>query len=146
MELKELLAPDQVISRLRATDKAQMLKELARRAAGDGGVEPRPIQEALAAREKLGSTGVGQGIAIPHARIEGLRRPIALFARLEQPIEFAAIDERKVDLVMLLLSPGGGEHLPALACISRRLREPGVADRLRATENAAELYRILAGA
>lgn len=145
MELKQVLSPERVISRLRATDKGQALKELARRVAGDAGLQAPAVLEALNARERLGSTGVGQGIAIPHARVEGLDQPVALFARLEQPIEFAAIDERKVDLIVLLLTPAkGGQHLPALACISRRLREPGVADRLRTTENAAELYRVLA--
>ena len=148
MEVADFVTPATVVIGLRAKDKHQLLDEIARRAAKALGLEPAAILEPLLAREALGSTGVGRGIAIPHARIAGLPRLFGLLARLERPIDFMAIDDQPVDLVCLLLTPASAaaEHLPALACLSRRLREKGVADRLRAARDAAALYAALTGA
>jgi nitrogen PTS system EIIA component len=147
MEVADYVSPAMVVIGLRAKDKAQLLDEIARRAAAALALEPAAILEPLLAREALGSTGVGGGIAIPHARIAGLPRLFGLLARLERPVDFTAIDDQPVDLVCLLLTPAAAavEHLPALACLSRRLREKGVADRLRAAQDAAALYTALTG-
>jgi nitrogen PTS system EIIA component len=137
---------DRVIAALRVSDKAQLLRDLSQRAAKLLAIDPQPILDPLVAREALGSTGVGQGIAVPHARIGGLHDFFGLFARLERPIDFTAIDERPVDLVFLLLIPdeAGNDHLAALACVSRRLRDRDAAAQLRTAKTAAELYEILA--
>lgn len=147
MDVADLLTPDRVVARWPAADKARLLAELARRAAEATGLSPPVVRDALAAREVLGSTGVGSGLAIPHARIAGLDRYFGLFARLERPIAFDAVDDEPVDLVFLLLVPANAEndHLQALASVSRRLRIPGTAALLRTAENAAALYRVLAG-
>ena len=147
MQIGELIAAEGVIAGLRVRDKRQALEELSHRAATALGLDPGAILAPLLAREELGSTGVGKGIAIPHARIAGLSRPFALFAKLERSIDFAAVDDQPVDLVCLLLTPerAGAEHLPALACVSRRLREREVAERLRRAKDDASLYAILTG-
>ncbi len=146
MILDTLLPPDRVI-RLRAADKSTALAELARRMAVIASQPPRDIASALAAREALGSTGVGNGVAVPHARLPGLSELAALFARLERPVEWAAIDGRPVDLVFLMLSPAGigGEHLAALAAVTRRLRDPTVAAAIRAARDPASIYAALLG-
>ena len=146
LAISQLIGPEQVVS-LRARSKAQLLQELARRAAKSLGIEVQPIVEALTKREELGSTGVGHGIALPHARVAGLARLFSLFARLEKPIDFDAVDAQPVDLVFLLLVPVNAdkEHLAALASVSRRLRDPETARRLRATAEPRELYNVLAG-
>jgi PTS system nitrogen regulatory IIA component len=145
MNVTDLIAPEQVIAGLRVAGKAELLHELARRAAKALGIDQSAIETALAAREEMGSTGVGQGVAIPHARIAKLDRFYALFARLAKPIDFHAVDEQPVDLVILLLSPdaAGNDHLAALACVSRRLRDAKVARGLRAAGNAPDLFRVL---
>jgi PTS system nitrogen regulatory IIA component len=147
MPLGEIIGADCVEVGLRVTDKAQLLHELAGRAASRLGLDRRVIFDALIARENLGSTGLGRGFALPHARLDALSRPFALFVRLARPIDFAAIDERPVDLVILLLSPqnGGNQHLATLAALSRPLREPEFVQRLRQAKDAATVYRVLAG-
>ena len=147
MDITNLIDADRVITSLRVSDKQQLLTELARRAARRLGIDTQAILGALVAREELGSTGLGQGIAIPHARIDSLNSFFGLFARLERPIDFAAVDERPVDLVFLLLMPAdaGNAHLAALSSISRRLRDRAVAERLRVADEPAALYEILAG-
>lgn len=147
MELTDLIQPDRVIAGLRVSDKAQLLNELSRRAALMLGLDVRIVAGALVQREELGSTGIGQGIAIPHARIDGLQRIFGLFARLDNAIDFAAIDGRPVDLAFLLLIPAnaGNEHLAALACVSRSLRDRKVARALRAATNAPTLFARLVG-
>jgi nitrogen PTS system EIIA component len=147
MEMAQLIDLKQVIN-LRVTDKAQLLQELSRRAAKQLGVNQDTISQALAAREDLGSTGVGKGIAVPHARIAGLDRFFSMFAHLEKPIDFVAVDHLPVDLVFLLLIPEGmaREHLAALAAISRTLRDPKISRRLRKTCEPSELYAVLTGA
>ncbi len=148
MELADLLTPDRVVVGLRAGDKGQLLHELSRRAAGALEMPVHPVLAALLAREQLGSTGLGRGFALPHARVEGVTQFFGLFARLGRPVAFQAIDEKPVDLVFLLLIPplAGAEHVAALAAISRPLRDPDFAVQLRKAETAEALWALLAGA
>lgn len=148
MEIADLIRPDRVLAGLRASDKRQVLTELARHAGASLALDPQIILDALLRREELGSTGVGQGVAMPHARIPGVERPFCLFARLERPIDFAAIDATPVDLVALVLTPAdaNADHLAALACVSRQLRNAETARRLRAARSPAELCRALGAA
>jgi len=145
MELGDLIAPEAVIPVLRANNKKQVLQELSEKAAGLTGLEARDIFETLLQRERLGSTGVGRGIAIPHGRVAGLKSIVSVFARLEAPIDFDALDEEPVDLIFLLMAPehAGADHLKALARISRLLREPQSIERLRASHDRATLYSVL---
>jgi nitrogen PTS system EIIA component len=146
MTLDELIPPDHVIDRLRAADKGTLLGALARVAADALALPAGDIAAALAAREALGSTGTGHGIAVPHARMAALAAPAGFFARLDRPVGFDAVDGEPVDLVFLLLSPAAdAEHLRALAAVSRRLREPGVAEAARAAAPGA-LRAALLGA
>jgi PTS system nitrogen regulatory IIA component len=145
MELGDLIAPEAVIPVLRANNKKQVLQELSEKAAGLTGLDARDIFETLLQRERLGSTGVGRGIAIPHGRVAGLKSIVSVFARLEAPIDFDALDEEPVDLIFLLMAPehAGADHLKALARISRLLREPQSIERLRASHDRATLYSVL---
>ena len=145
MTLGEIVGPDHVVVGLRVGDKAQLLQELAGRAATAVGLDRRAIFEALQARENLGSTGLGKGFALPHARLEMLNEPFALLVRLARPIDFAAIDDQPVDLVILLLSPanGGNQHLATLAALSRPLRDAAFVQRLRRAPDAAAVHRLL---
>lgn len=144
MEIRELIEPDRVLDRLGARDKAQLLAEIARRAADAAGLDSKAVLSSLNAREELGSTGVGRGVAVPHARVPGLPRLLGLFARLAHPIDFAAIDDQPVDLVFLMLIPAeaGNEYLAALSAVSRRLRDQEVVRRLRSVDGAG-LYDLL---
>jgi PTS system nitrogen regulatory IIA component len=146
MEIAEILAEDRVLPSLRVSDKEQLLQELARRAAAHTKVPQKTIFDALEAREKLGSTGLGQGFALPHTRIEGLDKVFGLFARLARPIAYDAVDEKPVDLVFLLLIPAktGSDHMGILAAISRRIRDQDIARALRKSESAAALLKLLA--
>jgi nitrogen PTS system EIIA component len=143
--LAALLGEDHVFVRLRAADKPRLLQELARRAAAVLGLPAADIAAALAAREALGSTGVGNGIAVPHAQLPQLPATVGFFAQLERPVDFAAIDERPVDLLFVLLGPpqARAEHLSLLAAGTRRLRERSVADALRAAGTPAEARALL---
>lgn len=147
MEMIDLVKPEQVLS-LRAGNKTQLLHELTRRAAKALGLDVQVVLDPVTAREALGSTGIGAGVAVPHAKIPGLKHFFALFARLEKPVNFDAVDGQPVDLVFLLLIPAEGEkdHLAALACVARRLREPELARQLRLNAEPAALYEILAQA
>ena len=145
MEINDLLVPEGVVADLKATSKKQALQDLAKRAAEVSGLHERAIFDVLMERERLGTTGVGNGIAIPHGKLASLDRIYGLFARLEQPIDFHAIDERPVDLIFVLLAPenAGADHLKALARISRLLRNNGICDKLRGTDSAEALFAIL---
>lgn len=145
MEIADLIGPDSVIADLRATSKKQALQELAERAAAITGLHERQIFDVLLERERLGTTGVGNGIAIPHGKLAGLKKLHGVFARLSTPIDFEAIDERPVDLIFLLLAPetAGADHLKALARVSRLLRDQGVCEKLRKTDTADALYILL---
>ena len=140
-----LTGPDAVLASVKASGKKALLAELASRAATIFKVDERRLFDRLLERERLGSTGIGGGIAIPHARLSTLNKPVGLFARLAQPIDFEAIDDRPVDIVFLLAAPegAGADHLKALARVSRLLRDRGLVEKLRATENADALYALL---
>lgn len=145
MDIADLITPSSVIPNLRATSKKQALQELAKRAAELTGLHERAIFDVLLERERLGTTGVGSGIAIPHGKLAALTRLHGLFARLERPIAFDSIDEQPVDLIFLLLAPesAGADHLKALARVSRLLRDKGVCEKLRGTDKADALYALL---
>jgi PTS system nitrogen regulatory IIA component len=145
MDVTDLLDPSGVISNLRVASKRQALHELARRAAALTGEDEHKVFESLWEREQLGSTGIGNGTAVPHGRIPGFKRMLTMFARLEKPIDFDAIDNQPVDLIFLLLTPAdaGADHLKALARISRLLRNRAVCAKLRGTENADAIYALL---
>jgi nitrogen PTS system EIIA component len=146
MVIGDLITSDRIVLGLRVPNKAQLLQELARRAAAALGMDVQPIRAALETREHLGSTGLGQGFALPHARIEGLPAFFALCVRLAKPIEFDAIDDRLVDLVVLLLIPVGveDEHVAALAAIARPLRNLQFLQSLRQAKDAAGLHELIA--
>lgn len=145
MELGDLITSERIFPSLKATTKKQVLQELADKAAALTGANPRDVFETLLQRERLGSTAVGRGIAIPHGRVQTLKGIFSVFARLEQPIDFEAADGDPVDLIFLLLAPehAGADHLKALARISRLLREPQTIERLRASHDRATLYAAL---
>lgn len=145
MDLSDLISADAVIPALKATSKKQVIQKLAEKAAELTGLDERQIFDTLLQREKLGSTGVGGGIAIPHGKLPSLDHIVGMFARLPQPIDFEALDDQPVDLVFLLLAPegAGADHLKALARIARLIREPSVAAKLRASTSQDALYSIL---
>jgi PTS system nitrogen regulatory IIA component len=145
MDLHDLLTPDGIIASLRATNKKDALQELAAIAAAKTGLDAREIFNTLLQRERLGSTGLGRGIAIPHVKLNALQEIVCLFARLEVPIEYESHDGQPVDLVFMLLAPedASGDHLKALARISRLVREPSILDDLRNASDAAALHSAL---
>lgn len=140
-----MIGPKDVVANLRVTSKKQAIQELARRAAELTGQPERAIFEVLIERERLGTTGVGHGIAIPHAKLAGLERLHGMFARLDKPIDFDSIDEQPVDLIYLLLAPetAGADHLKALARVSRLLRDRATCEKLRGCDGADALYALL---
>jgi PTS system nitrogen regulatory IIA component len=146
MPLPDLVAPNAIIPALKVNGKKQALQELAAKAGELCGLSERSIFEILLQREKLGSTAVGNGIAIPHGKLPKLPKLFGLFARLERPIDFEALDGQPVDLVFLLLAPegAGADHLKALARVARLLREPEVASKLRESRDAEAIYAVLA--
>jgi len=145
MHLADLISPEAVIPSLRAKTKKQLLQELSAHAARRTGLQERYVFDTLLQRERLGSTGLGEGIAIPHGKFAGLKRIVGIFARLAEPVEFDAVDGEPVDIVFLLLAPegAGADHLKALARISRLLREGHAVDKLRASKDASALYAVL---
>jgi PTS system nitrogen regulatory IIA component len=145
MEITDLLDIKGVMPNLKATSKKQALQELAALAAEIAGQSERSVFNVLLERERLGTTGVGNGIAIPHGKLPGLDRLYGIFARLERPIPFDSIDEQPVDLIFLLLAPesAGADHLKALARISRLLRDKAVCEKLRGTDKADALFALL---
>lgn len=145
MDLGDLISPEAVIANLAARTKKQVLSDLADKAAGITGGDARQIFDVLLQRERLGTTGVGRGIAIPHGRLPLLTRIVTVFAKLEAPIDFEAPDGEPVDLVFLLLTPedAGADHLKALSRISRLLRDPKAAEKLRATRDGKVLHAVL---
>lgn len=145
MIIADLITPQSVIANFRVSSKKQALQELAKKAASLVGQPEKLVFDVLSERERLGTTGVGLGIAIPHGKLPGLDRMTGLFARLDRPVDFEAIDNQPVDLVFLLLAPedAGADHLKALARVSRLLRDRAVCAKLRGTDNADALYALL---
>ncbi|HVR65323.1 MAG TPA: PTS IIA-like nitrogen regulatory protein PtsN [Verrucomicrobiae bacterium] len=145
MEIEDLITPAGVIPKLRATGKKHALQELAKRAADVTGLHERAIFDVLLERERLGSTGVGNGIAIPHGKLAELQKLHGVFARLDSPIDFDSVDDQPVDLVFLLLAPeaAGADHLKALARVSRLLRDRTVCEKLRGANSADAIYALL---
>ncbi len=146
MPTTDLVAPNAIIPALKVNGKKQALQEISAKAAELTGQNDRAILEILLQREKLGSTGVGSGVAIPHGKLAKLNKVFGLFARLERPVDFEALDGQPVDLVFLLLAPegAGADHLKALARVARLLRDPEVARKLRDSRDAEALYAVLA--
>ncbi|MBZ0140219.1 MAG: PTS IIA-like nitrogen regulatory protein PtsN [Pseudorhodoplanes sp.] len=145
MPLIDFVTPSAVIPALKVNGKKQAIQELAARAAALCGQNERVIFETLLQREKLGSTGIGHGIAIPHGKLPKLERLFGLFARLERPIDFESLDGQPVDLIFLLLAPegAGADHLKALAQVARLLRDPDIAHKLRESRDSEALYAVL---
>lgn len=145
MDISDLILPESVIANLRVTSKKQALQELAKKAAEITGQPERALFEVLMERERLGTTGVGHGIGIPHGKLPELDRLYGLFARLETAIDFDAIDDHPVDLIFVLLAPetAGADHLKALARVSRLFRDRAVCDKLRGTDSAEAIYALL---
>jgi nitrogen PTS system EIIA component len=146
MTLTDLVAPSAIIPALKVNNKKQVIQELAARAAELTGQSEKTILEILLQREKLGSTAVGNGVAIPHGKLSKLGRLFGLFARLERAVDFEALDGQPVDLIFLLLAPeaAGADHLKALARVARLLRDPEIARKLRNSSDADALYAVLA--
>jgi PTS system nitrogen regulatory IIA component len=145
MPLLDFLSPEAIVPALKANSKKQALQDIAANAARLTGRDEREIFDTLLQRERLGSTGIGEGIAIPHGKMPKLGQLFGLFARLEKPIDFEALDGEPVDMLFLLLAPegAGADHLKALARVARVLREPGIHDRVRAARDASALYAVL---
>ena len=146
MMITDLVAPEAIIPALKVNSKKQALQELAARAAELTGQNDRAIFEVLLRREKLGTTAVGYGVAIPHGKLQKLDKIFGLFARLDRPIDFEAMDGQPVDLIFLLLAPegAGADHLKALARIARLLRDQDIANKLPASRDAQAIYSVLA--
>lgn len=145
MELSDLLSPNAVESSLKASSKKQVLQALSERAAAITGLEERDIFSVVLERERLGTTGVGQGLAIPHGKLPGLEAIMGVFARLAKPVDFEAIDRQPVDLVFMLLAPerAGADHLKALARVSRLFRNTSICEKLRGSTDASALYALI---
>ncbi len=145
MELAELIVAEAVAPSLKATSKKQLLQELAARASDAHALDSRTVFEALMERERLGATGMGHGVAIPHARLHGVDRILGYFARLDKGVDYDSADGEPVDLVFLLLAPesAGANHLKALARVSRLLRNEGRCAKIRSTTDASAIYAIL---
>jgi len=145
MDLSDLISLDAVIPVLKANSKKQTIQELSAKAAAVTGLPERSIFDTLLQRERLGSTGVGHGVAIPHGKMVAVDHIIGLFARMDRPIDFEALDDEPVDLIFVLLAPegAGADHLKALARIARVLRDPATATKLRAAKDADALFTLL---
>lgn len=145
MSLHDLIDSDAIIASLKAPSKKQALQELSERASVVAGIPAREIFDVLLQRERLGSTGVGGGIAIPHGKLPRVPRMLGVFARLDRPIDYEALDGEPVDLIFLLLAPesAGADHLKSLSRVARSLRDPSLTARLRATKDASGLFLLL---
>ena len=145
MALADILQPEGILPALRVQSKKQLLMELAACASKLTGISEREIFEVVLQREKLGSTGVGGGIAIPHGKLKSLNRITGVFARLETPVDFEALDDQPVDIVFMLLAPegAGADHLKALSRIARVLRDQDLVARLRSSESVSALDACL---
>jgi nitrogen PTS system EIIA component len=145
MDLSDLVTQKSIIPALKAGSKKQLLQLLSEKASQITGLAERDVFDTIMQREKLGSTGVGNGIAIPHGKLPAIKNITGIFARLETPIDFEALDDEPVDLVFMLLAPetAGADHLKALSRIARTLREPETVKKLRGTKDATALFAFL---
>lgn len=145
MKISDFLLPTDVMLDVRASDKTRLLRQLSTQAASEVGLDPDEVATQIARREELGSTGVGNGVALPHARVPGLKAPFGLFARLRHAIDFEAIDGQPVDIVFLVLLPqtADGERLNALACVARTLREPEALRHVRRATDRESLFHSI---
>ena len=146
MTITDLVAPEAIVPALKVSSKKQALQELSARSSALTAQNERAIFEVLLQREKLGTTAVGYGVAIPHGKLPKLTKMFGLFARLDRPIDFEALDGQPVDLVFLLLAPegAGADHLKALARVARLLRDQDIARKLRESRDAEALFAVLA--
>jgi PTS system nitrogen regulatory IIA component len=145
MPLTDILTPQAILPSVKAGSKKQLLQELAAFAASQSGLSESDVYEALLQRERLGSTGIGHGIAIPHGKLPKLNQLFGIFARLEKSLDFEALDGEPVDLIFLLLAPeeAGADHLKALSRVARALRDPAIAQKLRKSHDASALFAML---
>ncbi len=148
MDLSDLIEVPAILPALKANSKKHLLQLMAERAAASAGLSEREVFETVLQREKLGSTGVGNGIAIPHGKLSGIKRIQGVFARLQTPVDFEALDDQPVDLVFMLLAPegAGADHLKALSRIARVLRDPQTTAKIRGTSDAAAIHALLVDA
>ncbi|MEO9339429.1 PTS IIA-like nitrogen regulatory protein PtsN [Mesorhizobium sp. SB112] len=148
MDLSDLIEAQAILPALKANSKKQLLQMLAERAAAVTGIPEREIFDTILQRERLGSTGVGNGIAIPHGKLSGVKQIVGVFARLESPVDFEALDDQPVDLVFLLLAPegAGADHLKALSRIARVLRDSDTVAKVRGTRDASAIHALLSEA
>lgn len=145
MNIADIISKDAVLDNVQASNKRELVQILSSKIATISGLDERIIFDAVWERENLGSTGYGDGVAFPHARIDGLDKVSALFARLDEPVDFDSLDGKPVDLVFLLISPenSGADHLTALATLSRVLKTEGACEKLRKAHSLDEIYTIL---
>ena len=145
MNIADIISKDAVLDNVQAGSKRELIQKLSENIASVCGLDERSVFDAVWERENLGSTGYGEGVAFPHARIEGLNKVCALFARLDVAVDFDSLDGKPVDLVFLLVSPenSGADHLTALASLSRILKTEGSCDKLRKARSVDEIYAIL---
>ena len=148
MDLSDLIGPSAILPALRANSKKQVLQLVAEKAAEVTGLPERELFDTVLQRERLGSTGIGNGIAIPHGKLSGISRITGIFARLEQPVDFEALDDQKVDLIFLLVAPesAGADHLKALSRIARLLRDGETVAKIRGTRDASAIHALLSQA
>jgi nitrogen PTS system EIIA component len=145
MPLNDIIGRDAVIPVLRVSNKKQLLEAISEKASKLTGLPARAIFDLLLQRERLGTTGLGNGIAIPHCKVEGLDHLIGIFARLEKPIDFEGVDGQPVDLVFIILAPegAGADHLKGLSKVARVLRDQATAEKLRKITDADAIYSLL---
>jgi PTS IIA-like nitrogen-regulatory protein PtsN len=148
MDLSDMVQVSAILPHLKANSKKQVLQLISERAAAITGLPEREIFDTVLQRERLGSTGVGNGIAIPHGKLAGIKQITGVFARLEQPVDFEALDDQPVDLVFLLLAPegAGADHLKALSRIARVLRDAETVKKVRGTRDASAIHSLLSTA
>ena len=142
---EDIVAPTGVMAALKVGSKKQLLQALSQRAANETGLDERRIYEVVTERERIGSTGFGRGVAIPHGKVEGLAQVVGVFAQLDQPIDYDALDQQPVDLVFLLLAPddAGADHLKALAKVSRMFRNEAFVEKLRGARSQDAIVALL---
>ncbi|MCM1323443.1 MAG: PTS sugar transporter subunit IIA [Acetobacter sp.] len=145
MNIADIISKSAVLDHIQAASKRELVQNLAEKISALAGLDERIIFDAVWERENLGSTGYGEGVAFPHARIEGLDKVCGMFARLDEPVDFDSLDGKPVDLVFLLISPenSGADHLTALAALSRILKTEGSCDKLRKARSVDEIYTVL---